>query len=1118
VNNQKTFLVLFFLTIFIGLPSVEAASTYSFTNTPERGTYPEALKLNKKKITVDLSTLQQGTKVFRAILVPHRKGNTFHYSWNGAEKQQIKIEDDATGTFLRLRAPDYLTFDATKAVQNALSHGRKMLTLNVHFPFLGHPDKALYLDNKTGKPVIRLDVTTNLPSQNKIPPVSDIHVMHRSGGTMIHWKEPLPLANSTQLSCEQFINLRKQQNNPHEIRYRIYRHNRPVTAETIINAELVGETDPLSVWNWLYFAHKINFEKHRKVKNIPRYPIDDGKLADFDMGIYVHNVQEAADHSYYAVSRVIDGAENLESLELGKNSTDKSVSESPGTGLVLLRHKTDKKKWHYVEGTSTLRYFVKWEAPPRFSRPEPFNYLVVEPEAKYRKKRPPLSVALHAWGGSINGGWLWSYNMNKYGAIHVSTNQYPYDWWTGYHENLWTLKPLTSEAGQIRPYTQRRIRSFIDHFVIPKWHVDTERILLHGNSMGGAGTSLWGIKAGQYFSNLTGMVGVHIPAETPQFVSSFYDVYGAVTDNIEYNDSGMSAWDYEDNVRWLKDNITVETPHISFSNGKNDGGIGWPQAWKFTKALIETKRPFVFKWGMGGHGERPYHIGNNIDFQLHQSLPAFSGGTLDDNIGDSPDAGAEKGQINYFYLWETNSITDTPDQWGMSIYLRKDAVRDYAEVNLTPRRLQQFAPQIGKAYRWRNMQAGKVVQKGVVIANEYGLITLPTVLISKNHNRITISKAEDGAVEEPPSRLLPSLLKTTEDLSPSPVKKSPPAPLIDLSAPAKKVSVSNIKELFQVLSRLQSNTTILLEDGVYLLPKTISIGAAWSENTQPIQKITLMAKRGAQGKVVLAGPGMNQNREPKILIRVKYSRGVTFKYISLKDAYFHLLQVHGEDDADGVHLDHVTLLDAGQQLIKISRSSRIKRFADNGLIENSTIAFTDHARYSPDVIGGAYYTNGIDVLGGSDWVIRNNTFRNIRAPHDGKNPKGLAGSAVLMWHQTKNTIVENNRFYECDIGITFGLTAGETPDHMEGVIQNNYIYRKGPGDVGISLNETRDVKVLDNTVLLHQTFPWTIEERRIAHDTKKPALIKGNCTDGPIILRDRGIAELVENTHDCSKH
>jgi hypothetical protein len=159
------------------------------------------------------------------------------------------------------------------------------------------------------------------------------------------------------------------------------------------------------------------------------------------------------------------------------------------------------------------------------------------------------------------------------------------------------------------------------------------------------------------------------------------------------------------------------------------------------------------------------------------------------------------------------------------------------------------------------------------------------------------------------------------------------------------------------------------------------------------------------------------------------------------------------------------------------------------------------------------YTNGVDALAVSGWVIRDNLFRNIRAPQG-----ALAGPAVLMWRNSLNTLVERNQFIDCDRGIALGLSqpdsnsrGGETVyDHQGGIVRNNFIYRPAgaaTGDVGITVNYARNFKIYNNTVVLNNTFPWALEYR---FDVSSGD-IAYNLLDGPIQQRDGASATLTGN-------
>ncbi len=150
---------------------------------------------------------------------------------------------------------------------------------------------------------------------------------------------------------------------------------------------------------------------------------------------------------------------------------------------------------------------------------------------------------------------------------------------------------------------------------------------------------------------------------------------------------------------------------------------------------------------------------------------------------------------------------------------------------------------------------------------------------------------------------------------------------------------------------------------------------------------------------------------------------------------------------------------------------------------------------------------------GANWAIRDNVFLRMRAPLG-----QLAGPAILMWRNSLNTVVERNQFIECDRGIALGLSApdansraGETTyDHQGGVIRNNFIYRAAgspTGDVGITVNHAHNYAIHHNTVILNDTFDWTIEYRW----SSSSGALAYNLTDGPIQPRDSAQGALTGN-------
>lgn len=337
---------------------------------------------------------------------------------------------------------------------------------------------------------------------------------------------------------------------------------------------------------------------------------------------------------------------------------------------------------------------------------------------------------------------------------------------------------------------------------------------------------------------------------------------------------------------------------------------------------------------------------------------------------------------------------------------------------------------------------------------------------------------------------------TTPTTTPT-VQRCPPLP-----APTGRiVNVATVAELQAAVNDLTAGTTILVADGTYDLTNTL--------NLRGVNNVTLRSASGQRDQVILRGRGMDNadyGAVPHVLA-IYDANQVTIADLTLRDAYFHNIQIHGEAGPQAVRLYNLHLVDAGEQIVKGSTSGPPGPYADGGQVECSLIEYSDRARSA--------YTNGVDVLAGANWVIRDNVFRNIRAPVG-----ELAGPALLFWRNSRNTLVERNLFIECDRAIALGLAPpdenardGEkTYDHQGGIIRNNMIYRSGPGDVGITVNYARDFAIDHNTVIQNNTFPDGAIEYRYAASS---GAIRYNLTDGPLWQRDGASANLVGNRLDA---
>jgi len=725
--------------LFALLPAarLEAAATVTFGG--DEATGANTVKIAGKSVTFDLSAIGKA-KVHRAILYARRP------VFNGHDRralEKIVITSVADTKPLGLMSPRYKSFDATRAVRASLKAGR---TMSLQFTSLPG------WDGKT----VRLDVTVTGKAPGKLPVVSGLKARHSGGQTILTFAEIDPPITTQQATIAEVRAARKKlAAAKRRITYRIYRSARPITDKTIGDAVLVDEIGPLTCWNDEYYGIY-----PKKDKPALRYVVQDGKgPVRAGVGIYAHNPAKAG-KAWYAVTAAVNGAEDLD--KLGAGNTVGPIEETVGPGDLILQRIERPKRFMY-RPRPALRYYVRWEAPPRANIPSrPFDYMVAVPD---KVKWPaPVCMAFHCWGGSLNGGYGWWYQRPPATTLLIATNQIPYDWWTGYHEAKDTWKPWS--AGVVRSYTQKRCDAFFD-WVCANFRIDRTRTIAAGNSMGGSGAPVYATHRPGCVAWVSSWVGVHVPAETPHFRGSYELCYGRLGWKLRH-ESGATAFEHFDDAAWIRSHPEISMPLICFGNGKNDGAIGWPQALAYFRALQAARQPHVFRWALGGHGVRavlpgPGASGSSLplDVRTNLSLPAFSQCSLDGDPGtgrkltrpaehkgrdsrvrkDSYD-GDPSGFANRWLYWETKTIIDRPDAWEMTVSLMRKAPSGECTVNVTPRRCQRFKPRPGRKLIWANTPIGgaKAIQSGRVTVDKWGLVTLEKVKVTPKGNRLTIHR------------------------------------------------------------------------------------------------------------------------------------------------------------------------------------------------------------------------------------------------------------------------------------------------------------------------------------------------------------------------------------------
>jgi hypothetical protein len=297
------------------------------------------------------------------------------------------------------------------------------------------------------------------------------------------------------------------------------------------------------------------------------------------------------------------------------------------------------------------------------------------------------------------------------------------------------------------------------------------------------------------------------------------------------------------------------------------------------------------------------------------------------------------------------------------------------------------------------------------------------------------------------------------------------------------INVSTAAQLQSAVSTANAaggNRTILLADGTYTVSSMLNITGS---------SITIAGQAGHRASVVIQGDAMSATATVGPVIRVDASN-FTLHDVTVQRSANHDIQIVGEDSVQSPVIKDCILRDSYQQMLKVSQDpARPNVTSNNGLVENCVFEYSAG-------IGPQYYIGGIDAHGSQNWVVRGNTFRNIISPNT-----AVAEFAIHFWDlPAANNLIERNTIINCDRGVGFGL---DGRGNSGGIIRNNMIYHGANNgqfaDSAISLIDSPNSQVYNNTILMLNSFPWAIDYR--FSDTTG-VLIENNATNLPILARD----------------
>jgi hypothetical protein len=147
-----------------------------------------------------------------------------------------------------------------------------------------------------------------------------------------------------------------------------------------------------------------------------------------------------------------------------------------------------------------------------------------------------------------------------------------------------------------------------------------------------------------------------------------------------------------------------------------------------------------------GFIDTPNFLWEEFGFRRDVSFPAFTNFSL--NLDQENDLSYYNIGLEWSCPWHdfAGDIIDTQERYEIVLRLYDpgwpgyESLPDVGEVDITPRRLQEFVVSPGVVYTWENIQlpGDTVIQSGTITQDSYGLVTIAGVTVTKAGNRLRV--------------------------------------------------------------------------------------------------------------------------------------------------------------------------------------------------------------------------------------------------------------------------------------------------------------------------------------------------------------------------------------------
>jgi hypothetical protein len=326
--------------------------------------------------------------------------------------------------------------------------------------------------------------------------------------------------------------------------------------------------------------------------------------------------------------------------------------------------------------------------------------------------------------------------------------------------------------------------------------------------------------------------------------------------------------------------------------------------------------------------------------------------------------------------------------------------------------------------------------------------------------------------------------------------KAPP-----LAAPTSGiVEVGTVDELFDAAESVKPGGTILVADGMYRMPLTLTVQT---------DNVTLRGKSGRRDKVILDFTDCRHHEG----VAISRCRGVTIADLTVQNVRQNGIKINSNLGVDRVTIYNVISHNVWQRHIKgpgVPDENGQPSFVEDCRVQYC-LFYNDRPKREGDEPWedensqfGFNYIGGMDIMNARNWVISDNVFTGIH----GKS--GEARGAIFLWHNTSDCVIERNVIIDCDSGICLGNSSarGERR-HANGVIvRNNFVVRCHENN--ILADHTRDCGILHNTV--HDPDTPNGRLLRVVH-ANDGLVVANNLFSGPriVVELNEGPMELRDN-------